>query len=488
MLTVEVELLHDTLRAGSASDLALTGEMDPGEWPPSPMRLLAALVAGDGTGSRCRVTSGDELRAIEAAPPPRIHADPVDRVFITQAIDRYVVVNDRAENAMQEYVARTGTLVRPSPRHAPYTPHVAYVWDELELDPAELAALQRRADRAGYLGCSDSPVRVRVTSRPPGPLVPSTIWDPHPSGEIVLPVPFDGLLKVLDRAFEEFQAGVAVRRSWYRTAYARYRAPGVRAASVEPEPAWLVVRFARAIPGRRVLAVTETLRAAVLDRYTRHVAGRPERVPAVVSGHGLDGTGQHHVRFLALPDVGHPHARGRIHGAGVWVPPDTDREVIEGLRTTLWHLRQLVKPGWFETAVQLHGGEERPWAARPERWVGIRGSGARRWVTVFPAVHERFTGRRGPGREEIERWCRNAGITVPVVAARSSRVPLLPGAPSLHPSEVQRGPGGTTHPYSHLELTFAEAVRGPLAVGRARHFGLGLLAPVADHDREGADA
>lgn len=487
MLTIEVELLHGTFRAGSAGDLAMSGEEDPGEWPPSPARLLAALVAGDGTGPRCRVTSGDELRALETAPPPLIHADPADWVHTSQVIDRYVVANDRAKNAMQEYVARSGVLVRPSSRRAPASPHVAYVWDELDLDPALVASLQRRADRVGYLGCSDSPVRVKVSDASPGPLVPPTVWEPHPSGGALLPVPFDGILEVLDRGFEEFQSGVAVRRSWYRTAHARYRAPGERARSDEPEPAWLVVRFARAIPGRRVLAVTETLRAAVLDLYTRHVAGAPERVPAVISGHGLDGTGQHHVRFLALPDVGHAHARGRIHGGGVWVPPGADPEVVDGLRTALWHLRRLVKAGWFETAVRPHGGEERPWAAHPSRWVG--GSGARRWVTAFPAVHERFTGRTGPGRDEIERWCHNAGITAAVVTARSSRVPLLPGAPSLHPREVQRVRGGPVHPYSHLELTFAEPVRGPLAIGRGRHFGLGLLVPeVVDHTEAAADA
>lgn len=78
MLVVSVELLHGTFR-GDPDGTANTGGLSRGEWPPSPSRLFAALVAADGTGERCRVTDGSELRWFVRLPPPVIHADAAPR-------------------------------------------------------------------------------------------------------------------------------------------------------------------------------------------------------------------------------------------------------------------------------------------------------------------------------------------------------------------------------------------------------------------------
>ena len=47
MLAIAVEFLHGTFR-GDPDGTANTGRLQRGEWPPSPARLLAALVAADG--------------------------------------------------------------------------------------------------------------------------------------------------------------------------------------------------------------------------------------------------------------------------------------------------------------------------------------------------------------------------------------------------------------------------------------------------------
>ena len=64
MLAISVELLHGTFR-GDPDGTANTGQLTRGEWPPSPTRLFAALVAADGTRDRCRVTDGAELAWFE---------------------------------------------------------------------------------------------------------------------------------------------------------------------------------------------------------------------------------------------------------------------------------------------------------------------------------------------------------------------------------------------------------------------------------------
>ena len=119
--------------------------------------------------------------------------------------------------------------------------------------------------------------------------------------------------------------------------------------------------------------------------------------------------------------------------------------------------------------VASHDGEYRPWAANPKRWQ----TKSRRWVTAFPAIHER---RRPLDLDEISRWCRHAGLPKPL-AFRHARTPLVRGAADLAPIEVNR-PGRVGMPYSHIELVFAEPVHGPIAIGSGRQRGFGLCVPV----------
>ena len=90
-------------------------------------------------------------------------------------------------------------------------------------------------------------------------------------------------------------------------------------------------------------------------------------------------------------------------------------------------------------------------------------------------MHERWT-KHGPGLTEIARWCRHADVPTPVVNARLTPFPALPGALDLHPSQVTRT-GRESRPYSHAVIEFAEPVEGPVVIGRSRQLGLGLLAP-----------
>ena len=470
MLTIEVDLLAGTIRAGSPDDTALSGSGDEGEWPPSPARLFSALVAAGGTRERCVVGDASELLALESAPPPRIVADAPMHVLGSPQIERYVVVNERSSGAVQNYPARTATLTRPASRLSPITPSIGYIWDDLELSAPQLEALQSRAARVGYLGCADSPVRVRVCESPPES-APAHEWRPSESGATFIPVPFAGLLDVLDDAFDRFSTGEPVRRSWLPVARARYEEPGGRSDESTAPPVVIWLSFGEPVGGRHALCITETLKAALLDLYDRHVAAGTE-VPPVLHGHGFsEDSGYDHACFVALADCGHRHARGRLYGAAVILPAGTPADVVEGVRTALFHLRNLVLPGGRVIAIWPYGGETRPWAANPLRWT----SPSRRWVSVSPVVHERRH-RHGPDLGEVTRWCVHAGLPAPV-SFRLSPVPLTEGALALRPDEVFHS-SSSRRPYSHLEVVFAEPVAGPVVLGRMRHLGIGLMAPV----------
>jgi len=473
MLAITVELLHGTIRAGSPDDTVLAGLDPTPEWPPSPARLFSALVAADGTGDRCHVTTGAELAWLEQLSPPLVHASPADAVLASRLEPRFVVVPGRAEGAVQDYPARQSRLVHPGVRQAPFAASVTYVW--LDADPADhLPAIRRRAARVGYLGCADSPVRLWATDRTDAD--PADAWHPDRSATFTLPVPYPGFLDALDAAYDAWSAGAPMRRAWIRSVRWGYRPPGdpLPDATQSPQVIWL--RLERPVAGRNLLAVTETLRNAVLDHVQRLLPSGAE-VPAVLHGHRAAGEPGTQARFLALPDVGHKHADGRLLGAAVWLPPGVAAETVQIVRSALTRLSagSLVKQGWFDVGIALHAGERRPWAASPRRWSGP----ARRWVTASPVVHEHWT-KGPPDLREATRWCEHAGLPAPT-AMRVSRYPRLPGALDLHPTQVTRA-GRERRPYSHVELEFPEVVPGPVVVGRGRHLGLGLMSP-ADRSR-----
>ena len=473
MLTVSVELLHGTFR-GDPDGTANTGRLARGEWPPSPARLFAALVAADGTGDRCRVTDGTELEWFEQLPPPVIHAHPDPRH--QELGPRYVVRHERSFSSQkkagreaidvhQEYIGRVGVQHRSGVRVTPRYPLVVYAW-KVSPPNSTLASLRTRAARVGYLGAADSPVRVRVLTHMPDSVESEDAFRPDPNGDLTISVPAPGDLPVLDRMFEAWcEQGADIGRAHYPALrhQAAYRSPSsVPEAETPPVVAWL--RLDTPVSGRRITAVTELFKAAVLSKH-QEIHGEP---PAVLHGHGFDGKGYEIARCLALPDVGFPRSRGRIHGLALWLPPDSDRDERQRSRDAALAVRRLTGLG-VDVSVSPHDGEQRPRAASPERWT----ASSQGWTTAFPAIHER---RGALDLAEVSRWCRHAGLPAPV-AFRATRGPLVPGAVDLAPVEVNRRdrPG---LPYSHVELRFAESVQGPVVIGGGRQRGFGLCVPV----------
>ncbi len=468
MLTIAVELLHGTFR-GDPDGTANTGRLTRAEWPPSPARLFAALVAADGTRENCRVTDGRELAWLERLPPPviRAHTD----CCHTELQPRYVVEHkgSATKATHQEYVGRSGALSRPGFRAAPRDRHVDYSWDVELPTGALLDALRRRAARVGYLGASDSPVRVRVTTtRTDTPFAPRDALVPDPSGDIVINVARQGDLDVLDQAYDEWrERGASASRSQFPALKhgVRYRSPGsVERVGRGTVVAWL--RLGAAVSGRRVSQVTALFKEAVLSQHQR-IHGEP---PPVLHGHGFSGTGYETARYLALPDVGHRWSRGRIHGLALWMPPSCEAIVRRRARDAAFAMRRLTGRG-VDVAVVPRDDEQRPFAANPQRWLGR----SRRWATAFPAIHER---RRRVDLAEVARWCRHALLPEPV-AFRSLRSPLVRGAVDLAPVEVNR-PGRPALPYSHVELWFDHDLPGPVVVGSGRQRGFGLCVPIVE--------
>ncbi len=465
MLSISVEFLHCTFR-GDPDGTANTGRLTRGEWPPSPARLFAALIAADGTGDACRVTDGRELEWFERLPPPVIYADPYP---VHQPLQpRFVVQHGgaAAKGSHLEYAGRSGSLSRSGVRVAPRSPRVVYSWQVEVTQEAILDALRLRAARVGYLGSSDSPVRLRISTNA---LLSEAIADsyvPDQRGDTVINVTHEGDLARWDRLHKQWTVrGASASRSQSPalTHPVAYRSPLSDKQQDRGEVvAWL--RLQTAVSGRRVSALTTLFKEAVLSLHQR-MHGEP---PPVLHGHGFSGTGYELARYLALPDVGHPRSRGRVHGLALWLPPGCESAVRRRARDAALSVQQLHGQG-VDVAVAPRDDEERPVAAHPDRW--LRSS--RGWATAIPAIHER---RRRFDLAEVVRWCEHAGLPAPI-AVRSARTPLIAGAIDLAPMEVNR-PGKPALPYSHVELWFKRAIPGPVVIGSGRQRGFGLCVPL----------
>ena len=371
-----------------------------------------------------------------------------------------------AKGNHNEYVGRSGALSRAGVRVAPRSPRVVYSWEGEAPEDAILDALRRRAARVGYLGSSDSPVRVRVTTGMLPSVAAADAFVPDHEGDMVINVTSPGDVGRWDRLYEQWTVrGASVSRSQSPalTHAIRYRSP----LSDEPQDrgevvAWL--RLATAVSGRRVSTMTALFKDAVLSQH-QSLHGTP---PGVLHGHGFSGTGYEIARYLALPDVGYPWSRGRIHGLALWLPPGCDSIVRRMARDTA-HAVRLLRGRGVDVAVVPRDDEDRPVAAHPDRW--LRSS--RGWATAVPAIHER---RRPLDLAEVARWCQHAGLPDPI-AFRAARAPLVPGALDLAPVEVNR-PGRPALPYSQVELYFEQAIPGPVVIGSGRQRGFGLCVPL----------
>ena len=467
MLAISVEFLHGTFR-GDADGTANTGRLESGEWPPSPARLFAALVAADGTRQECRVTDGSELEWLERLPPPAIHACARSHHQLLET--RYVVrhkTEGRPESKVHhEYVGRQGVEARPGVRVALNAPRVVYLWKDVEPpNQAVLDALRQRAARVGYLGTSDSPARLRVsTAMPP---IGTETFVPDQEGDAAIRVTKPGDLEILDRIFDQWRTrGASVARSQFPALNheQRYRSPNSAVPADNGEVvAWL--RLGSPIAGRRVTTLAALFKAAVLSQH-EIIHGEPHQV---LHGHGFRERGYEIARYLALPDVGFKWSRGRIHGLALWLPPGTDSVVRRKARDAALAVRRLTNHVINVAVSQTDDDESAPLATRPKRWR----QRSTVWATAFPAIHER---RRTVDLPEIARWCHHAGLPEPI-AFRSSRTPLVPGALDLAPVEVNR-PGRPGLPYSHIEVRFAQTVQGPVVLGSGRQRGFGLCIPV----------
>ncbi len=439
-------------------------------WPLPPGTVFAALVAGSAAANDG--TPSPLLAALETCPVAVWASDARRTAVARWAPQGTLTVNETQLGPPLARVDGTvdlSTLLSPivEASACPDVPVAAYDWPVD--DPAVLAAVQAAAWRVGHAGRAQSKVTVTAGLADPTdqPVDGLDRWVPSRSGEEVH-VPAPGQLDRLiarhrDRHAGGPLAGWAPPTDGWDTVRLAHDRMGVGAEGPWERPT--VFSLSRPVDPRRALTIAEQVRR----RYVDMLDGRSDRL----AGHSGDG----HPAFLPLPWVaGGRHSDGLLRGVLVCPPRGLDEVDRAAHRDAVRWLDglQLAVPG---KPVELTSASQTVTASA---WRWQRPSTV--WGSVTPAVVDFYPrGRRNGGHDALVREAeasvrRSTGLDP--IEVEVSRVPTLRGAELRWSHDELVRPGKRSGPVVWLTVRFASPVLGPLAIGRSRHFGVGLLTPL----------
>lgn len=480
---------------------------DETEWPPHPARLYSAMVAAWADSDQAERSA---LEWLETQPPPNITASEADE---RRVVRHFVPVNDKISsgkdlNKVSEVLPK-GRVKKPRyfPSVTPRDPIVTYAWPQKA--PIEVSeVLDSLLERVTRLGHSSSLVSCRrLQSRPPA----ANYVPDDDSRMLRLRWVKKGQLRELKQLYERHQAmrsrDLPFVTASYRLPYrmVAYRdvetgADGTVAALARPNTAgkWIVFEVHpadRRMPLTHTVELTKALRSAVFS-----YADDP--IPEGLSGHLLNGrpSAKPHVGFIALPNVGHEHADGRVMGFAVSLPHELDSEARQATLRAIgtwenqagsdWRLvLRLGKRGTCR--MRRRQGPFALVSLRPSIWCRC----ARTWVSVTPVALPRHPGRlsSGTAHARARAWARaeaavlraleHVGLPAPDDVTVSLAPFVIGSRPAAHFPVFRQGGGqqrGTIRCLVHICVRFSEHVTGPLILGSGRYLGLGLMRPVFD--------
>ncbi len=485
MIGLRIEFLAGRFHANPWDSGTNEGDV---EWPPSPWRLLRAIVAGwfrSGAEDRDAL-----LRVLDAlSEPPRFKLPPAtaghSRHYVplgglkkgkpekTQILDSFLALERDREHAAVAYAS----------------------WPNVTCSGEDRAVLARACRLIPYLGRAESWCEVSVVDAVPADdalILVDVASKATYNGRVVRRlVPGESLrgADLLRSLAEETAAMRHARRLVPEgTAWVEYRLPPelllVREqfdAREERETTFgpVLLRFSVERPRGGVLPaitkaidVADVMRRAALSRYSR-LDGMPASLRLAGKrdgGESVKREGHDHPYYLPFDS----RADGKIDRIDVWFPKGCTHEEYRAVAS----INGLCDRFVFDEAFSLTflGNVSPP-------------DPARMWESITPVVLDRFPKVRGEGRSklidspaeqleamvrrrfdidvEIDLWQpgahvrRRGGVGARVDTFRSSR----------------RGKSERLPPAVGATLRFAAPITGPIVLGRLAHFGLGQFEP-----------
>jgi len=461
MFAFEVEYLTGRVFAATFHDPTAV------EWPPHPSRLFAALVAAY-KGCDLDMRARDALEWLESQPAPQIQANPT---MISESDGRdvpsiFFPVNDKKTSDAEYLPQNRSRQPIQLPSFTPSDPTVWFIWPS---DPGRHASsLQRLAENVTYLGHSMSPVRVKLNDTPP-----EATLVPDPAGSIRLRIPERGRLKHLEEVYDLRMKDTTTQP--LRGREVLYGAVGKPTSEV---PASIfqtnyVFRLQKvALPAETSGRLIAAVRQAIMSLY-------PDPIPEIVSGHDAQGASSKkpHLAITPLLNVGHVHADGHVLGFAFWLP-HAHLNVIGDLETALsnFNTLKLGRLGQWDVryvspAMITHEAK----GLNPAVYAEAHDT----WASVTPVIFGRHPKKSqiGPGKDGgrvVAELCERIGLPKPI-EARLGPVSVFKGAATA--SAVAPPEKYDRLFRAHVQLRWAEPVRGPVLMGAGLFGGFGLCRP-----------
>jgi CRISPR-associated protein Csb2 len=283
--------------------------------------------------------------------------------------------------------------------------------------------------------------------------------------------------------------------------------PRFRQVAYDCPPTWLLFDLLSPdgklspLPLHRIVELTQRVRDHAAEKLKTALKGKVETVHNVFIGRRDAGEPDKaaRLRIAPLPSIGHPHVDHAIRRILVDIPPNCPL----GAGDVEWAFSGLplvsdrgeilgeLAPGGDRGMLKNYGIAENPsfhvWrtvtpAALPQQ-------AARRRIEPT-RLRQRSEQKGGGERVEEENLAaaavrhalRHVDVRAKVETVRVQREPFEAKGERVEPFAP-----GTRFPKErlwHVEIAFAEAVRGPLVLGDGRYLGLGLMAPVKDDWRD----
>lgn len=463
----------------------LTGRYHGEEWPPSPARLVQALVASAKTGANRTLWPQVEegLRWLEQQPAPVILAKPAQPqtpyCLSVPNNDMDVVAKNLAAGRPAD-PTKLRTMKTVSPRRVPpEEPHVRYIYRLRDGEDADaiLARLKPACHRLYALGWGVDMAFADVTVEADVVAEGYEEWSPSARTRHLLAVPVPGFLDDLLATYERFcrrASGAGIDADTHPTVYRlqRYARQGQ-----EGLPA---VSFALRSPDGAPIRPPDWSRGMEVAGWLRHACGqvlKEERlgidIESYVYGHteGKPGERGEYMSYLPLPSIGHKHADGRIRRVSIAEPASADGRVVNFLQARLSR----------EVVTDIDGRKVAMLAPLQDDSVTrYYFAQAKVWRSVTPVLlHGHNTNRGKVSAQKTERLLLRAfeigGVKTDLIETLIFQpAPLWAGTGGARQIRVPAHLDG--YPRYHVEVRFREPVTGPVLAGLGCHYGIGLFA------------
>lgn len=457
------------------------------EWPPSPMRLFQALLAGSRTGWRERSWSNakaEAFRWLEQRNPPEIVA-PEARPAAAYTL--FVPNNDgdkefERQDRLTSKVARPHRLVcRDAERDQHQTLHYLWSIPEEEWPRARTHAELLRGEARHLLALGWGIDQVvgygRMLTDAEVAALPGKhwrAWSTRRPGVHTWRVPTANSLEDLELVHQSFLQRIDGQQYNPPRKLSRFDSVMYLSAATLPPRSYAPFELPDGVAFRQekaneVAAMLRSLACNCAKMDTHQFPGGSE---TYVAGHVADKFGHTPPRFsyLPLPTISHERSDGMIRRVLIAEPYGGNGAHAR------WAQQRLCNQ-----VLRDNDGNERGvlldlWRARSDAMVKRYVAESEQWSTVTPVILPGFDdGKQAKAEKLLLRAIEQAGFRLDTVTDLALRkAPFWHG--SQHPRQYQR-PQYLKHlPAWHVRLIFREPVPGPLALGAGRHCGLGVFA------------